>query len=148
MHGIRNIAGDEKGWAMPLVIMVMVALVLLGTALWQYSVMDLRHAAREEDRMQAHYYARSAAEILAGELVTDLSSRWNELEGVTAGNAWVSSTVPTFEGEEVPVELKVYRESDGPAEYIVIESRSTVRESSETLIVEITADGSLFWRKL
>lgn len=56
---------SEKGIAIPLVLIVMVVLFLLGTALWYYSVSELKQVARAEDKARAYYVARSGAETLA-----------------------------------------------------------------------------------
>ncbi len=56
---------DDRGLALPLVLIVMLVLSLLGTAVWQYSVTDNIQVAREEKRMQAYYLARSGADAVA-----------------------------------------------------------------------------------
>lgn len=56
---------DQKGVAMPTVLMVMLVISLLSAALWQYSITDTTDVARDEKRMQAYYIARSGAEALA-----------------------------------------------------------------------------------
>lgn len=53
---------DEKGAAMIVALLVMIVLMLLGTALWQYSTADTIHVARDEQRMQAYYLARTGAD--------------------------------------------------------------------------------------
>jgi hypothetical protein len=52
----------KKGAAIPLVLITMFVLSLLGTAIWQYSMADTIHVARDELRMKAYYLARSGAE--------------------------------------------------------------------------------------
>lgn len=56
---------NEKGWAMPLALLVMVVIFLLGTALWYYSTAETIQVARVENRMKAHYLARSGAAAMA-----------------------------------------------------------------------------------
>ncbi len=135
---------NEKGWALPLVILIMVVATLLGTALWQYSMVDLKHAKREESKMQAHYYARSGAELVAKNL--DQTADWGEVP-VGANQAWVS-TEQSFNSNSLSenIEIKVYKEGNSD-EYVLVESTATVGDTSETLIVEVYNDGSLFWRK-
>lgn len=53
---------NENGLAMPLVLVVLIVLVLLGTAIWQYSIADTQHVYRDEQRMKAHYMARAGAD--------------------------------------------------------------------------------------
>lgn len=54
---------NEKGFAVPLAIMVMLVLILLGTALWYYSTSETLQVARAEQDMKAHYLARSGMDI-------------------------------------------------------------------------------------
>jgi len=51
----------------------MVVLMLLGTALVQYSVADSQHVSRDEKRMQAYYIARSGADAVAEWIINDPS---------------------------------------------------------------------------
>ncbi len=60
-----NFLKNEKGAAMPLVLIIMVVLLLLGTALWFYSMNDLRQVAHAENKVRAYYVARAGAESLA-----------------------------------------------------------------------------------
>jgi hypothetical protein len=53
---------NNRGAAMPISLVVMLVLSLLGTALWQYSVNDTLHVARDQQRMQAYYLARAGAD--------------------------------------------------------------------------------------
>lgn len=62
---------SEKGIAMPLILMVLVVLTLLGTALWQYSVSEVRQATRAESKARAYYIARAGAESLARYIMQD-----------------------------------------------------------------------------
>ncbi len=59
----------EKGIAMPLVLMIMVVLLLLGVALWHYSISDLLQSQRAEDKTRAYYVARAGAESLARHVI-------------------------------------------------------------------------------
>lgn len=67
MYLIKN----EKGLVMPLVLIVMIVLALLGGALWQYSVSDIRQVAQAEDKARAYYVARSAAETMARHIMKE-----------------------------------------------------------------------------
>jgi hypothetical protein len=62
---------DEKGLAMPLVLIILVVLSLLGMALWQYSISELNFAVREEKRARAYYIARAGAESLARHILVN-----------------------------------------------------------------------------
>lgn len=62
---------NDNGIVMPLVLLVMVVMVLLGTALWQYSNSELRQANYNEHKTRAYYIARSGAEALARHIKND-----------------------------------------------------------------------------
>ncbi|MEW5922009.1 MAG: pilus assembly PilX N-terminal domain-containing protein [Bacillota bacterium] len=62
---MKNLLKNEKGLALPLVLIVMLILTLLGTALWHYSTSEAMQVSQYEKRLQAHYLARSGAESLA-----------------------------------------------------------------------------------
>lgn len=59
---MRFIHDNEKGAAMVVAILVVFVLFILGAALWQYSISDTIHVARDEKRLQAYYLARTGAE--------------------------------------------------------------------------------------
>ncbi len=58
---IRN----ERGSALAFVIMVMAVLMVLGTSLLVVSMAEARQSIRQENNTQAHYTARTGAEVLA-----------------------------------------------------------------------------------
>jgi len=60
---------NQRGLALPLVLVVMLISSMLGVTVWQYSVTDTIHVAQDVDRMQAHYLARSGADAMAEFLV-------------------------------------------------------------------------------
>lgn len=60
---------DEKGLALPLVMMVMFVTALLGTALWQYSMADTIQVSRSQRQIEAYYVARSGADAIAGYII-------------------------------------------------------------------------------
>ena len=62
---MKELFKNEKGLALPLVMVALAVLTLLGTALWFYSVNDVRQVARAEDKTRAYYVARAGAETLA-----------------------------------------------------------------------------------
>lgn len=97
---------------MPLAIIVMVVLTLLGTALWHYSMTDVKHIAMEESRMQAYYLARSGAELLWAMGETDgvytieldnthvINITANGVDGIITYSAEVNNVQVTFMLEE------------------------------------------------
>ena len=56
---------NQKGMAVPLVLVFMVVLMLLGTALMQFNTADAIQVARDQSKMQAHYLARSGTDATA-----------------------------------------------------------------------------------
>ncbi len=60
-----SILRNEKGVAMPLVLVVLVVLALLGVALYYYSTGELTHSVRDEKKARAYYLARAGAESVA-----------------------------------------------------------------------------------
>ncbi len=68
------ITKNEKGFALPLALVVMLVITLLGTALWTYSTSDTIQVAYARDKMQSHYVARSGAEAGLKEIQNQLSS--------------------------------------------------------------------------
>ena len=54
---------NEKGYALPLVIIVIAVLVLLSTALWHFGTSETLQVSRDEKRAKAHYLARSGLSV-------------------------------------------------------------------------------------
>lgn len=54
---------NEKGFAMPLAIIVTLVVSLLGATLWQYSMSDTLQVERDAQRVQAYYLAKSGADV-------------------------------------------------------------------------------------
>lgn len=56
---------NEKGLALPLVLIILVVLTLLAAALWHYSISEVTMSVRDEKRARAYYIARAGAESVA-----------------------------------------------------------------------------------
>lgn len=84
---------NEKGATLPLVLMVMVVLMILGTILLFLSVTEARQVAREEKNMQAYYIARSGADAIAKHIIN------NKDEATNLINAPESNPVYLVNGE-------------------------------------------------
>ena len=54
---------NEKGYALPLVLIVMIVFILLSTALWHFGTAETVQVARAENRAKAHYLARSGLSV-------------------------------------------------------------------------------------
>ena len=114
---------NEKGVALPLVLIVMIVTMLLGTALWQYSMTDITHVSKEEKKMQAYYLARSGAELIA------------DLKG--EGTYTITENTPynfTFDGHVINVVVGNDNGND------IITSTVTIGGITETLILNILND--------
>lgn len=59
----------EKGAALPLVLIILFVLTLLGTTIFMFNMAETRQVARDEDRLKAHYIARSGAHAVAAYLI-------------------------------------------------------------------------------
>lgn len=132
---------NEKGWAMPFVLMLVFIMTLLGTTLWQYSVKDLKHVSIEEKKMQAHYLARSGAKITSDMIhkysLDNFKSEYNIEEGVT-----LVSEFQSLNGEPPKkyFVVKIYEDDQGK---IVIESIGEIDGIKDTRILEVD---NRYWR--
>lgn len=123
-----------KGLAMPLVLLVMFVMTLLSAALWQYSMKDLKHVTIEEKRMQAHYLARSGAELVRDYLIAH-PDEFNSIKDLTSETQSYQNNSNNF------FTVKVYEDEHGTR---LIESTGKVDDVSETLILEMDNN---YWRK-
>ncbi len=139
--------GDEKGWALPLVLLVMAVLTILGTTLWLISMTDLKHVSLEEKKMQAHYYARSGAELVyAG--IGDGEGQFPIDEIPAPDEALISESIMFGDADDLShnIEIKVYRNKvyKYDDDMIVIISTGRAAEVSQTLeLYLIIEDGEI-----
>ena len=56
---------NNKGFALPLVIFIVLILAVLMTSILTTSVADVRHAVYQDNKIQANYLARSAVDDIA-----------------------------------------------------------------------------------
>lgn len=130
---------------MPLAIIVMVVLTLLGTALWQYSMTDLKHVSREEKKLQAYYLARSGAELVAN----NLENLKIDIGGVWPGEAEpLISLSQEFQNiEKAFFRIELYE--DNEEQKIIIISTGEVDNITETLILEVSSHDYdvRYWRQ-
>jgi len=125
---------NQKGWAMPLVLMLVFVMTLLSTALWQYSMRDLKDVSMEEKKLQAHYLARSGAELVLEYINDDTDTRFESLKNM-------KSELQSFnENNNNYFTVEVYEDE----ERMLIRSTGEVDGIEETLILEIQNE---FWSK-
>ncbi|QGG46578.1 hypothetical protein [Heliorestis convoluta] len=118
---------NEKGWSLPLVLIIVLVMMMVSTALWQYAMVDLKHVTIDEKRMQAHYLARSGADLVLAYLDEDpdeQQDRLEELKGKT-------STQQVYNNQSVSFTVEII--DDGRA----LKSTGFVDDVTETLYVVI-----------
>lgn len=120
---------DSKGMALPLVLITMFVLTILGTSLWQYSITDTIHVARDQRKMQAHYLARSGAEMIANHILRNPEE--------AAGLIGASKSAPVIL-EEGSFEVEVYGVLN---DEIIIESTGRVGDINQTVVLTILNTG-------
>ena len=110
---------NERGYALVLVLVVMLALFMLGTALIGVSTSQVKEAVKQQERVQAYYLAYS---------------------GALAVKEWVISGEEVPEGESDPVDLDVGSfevEVNEVGNQLTITSRGTVDGFTETVSVTL-----------
>ncbi len=64
-----NVIKEQKGMAIPMVLVFMAVLMMLGTALMQFSTAEAIQVARGKDKKQAYYVARTGADATAAWII-------------------------------------------------------------------------------
>ena len=113
---------DEKGYALPLVFVIMIVLAMLSTALWFYGTSETTQVSRQEKRARAYYYALSGIGIT--EKILDDDKGINLLK--TGGDPfylsgplgsgpydWDLAFTEPANGVDVAVEVNYEKVSDG-----------------------------------
>ena len=62
---------DETGIAFPLVLIVVLVLTMLGVTLYMFSTAETRQVLHDENKMKAHYIARSGAHAVASHIIAN-----------------------------------------------------------------------------
>ena len=129
---------DERGVALPLVLIILVVAWLLGSALWSYSVGDLRLAVREEHRSRAYYLARAGAEALARHIM-----RYPEdVEAILEGGEQKVSEIITLEtdylGKAGELQVSLQRLDSN---HIAVMGTGTAAGVSESVGIVLATEG-------
>jgi len=122
---------EEKGYALPLVLIVMVVLFILGTALIQYATTEAVQVSRSEKKMQAHYLARSGAEAMAEHIIDNPSDASDYFGEDGDGNI-------TNEDGDIVGEFNVSVEEDSDGK-VIIESTGSVDDVEEKLVLTLAS---------
>ena len=97
---------DEKGVALPLVLMILFILTLLGTTIFVFNMTETKQVALTEDQMKAHYVARSGAHAVVAYLIEN-PEKTGELVNATKNNGEAAKKFGDGEfavGVEFPVD--------------------------------------------
>lgn len=116
---------NNKGLAMPLVLMTLLVLSILGVSLLQYSITDNKQVAMDKKQMQAFYIARSGADAVA-QYILD-----NPKQAATLINAGKSDSEDLGEGA---FNVLVYGD---PGREVLIKSTGTVDGVSQEATLSI-----------
>lgn len=120
---------NNRGIALPIVLVIALILTILGTVLWHYSVQDMIFADQNLKRMQAYYIARSGADAVA-QYIVDNPDGINMKEYVDAlVNSPKSYPTPISEDVDGYFEIEVIRDSKEKA--IIIQSTGIVDDISQ-----------------
>ncbi len=140
-----RILRQEDGLALPLVLILMVVLALLGTALWHYSMSDLKQAVQSEQRTRAYYVARAGAESVANYLLKNPDSLAQIMQVNTAALS-AEQTIEAAElGEAGKLQVKV---ETTETSRIVITGMAAIDAVNETVSVVLDThemfDGTIY----
>jgi len=124
---------DEKGLALPLVLVVVIVLTILGITIFMLNMTETKQVARSVDGMKAHYVARSGAHAVAAHLINNPGG---DLEDLISDNPGSAEGWGEFgEGE---FDVEVFRDADND---IIVKSTGTVGDVKKTVYVTVGGIG-------
>jgi len=123
---------NERGTALPMVLVVMIVLSLLGTALWQYSTADTMQVTADEKKMQAYYLARAGAEATAQYIRNNPDSASTLINDQKTDPVYMSDGTDDFGNGTYEVDVT------GDPNNITIESTGTVTNVKQTVVIKLT----------
>lgn len=124
---------NEKGLAMPLVITIMSVLTLLGVALISYALTESKHVSISEDRMKAHYLARSGAHAVASYIAGNPEGIYYSALKLIDSDPSKTVAASDF-GLEGEFNVEVY---GSPFDEIYVRSTGTYGTSTQSVIVTV-----------
>ena len=117
---------DEKGAALPLVLMILFVLTLLGATIFMFNMAETKQVFKTEESMKAHYVARSGAHAVAGYIVDNpLSAEALRDSGKYEG----------YEFGEGEFDVLVYYDA---LDEVHVKSTGRVGDSEQSVIVTLT----------
>lgn len=121
---------EEKGAALALTLIVMVVLMIFGTAFLNFSLADSKFARINEDKIQAHYLARSGAQTIAEYMISDPGNALDLIGKTSQSNTQVA-------GGEIVV--SVYNQSEGSPAVIrtYVEAKGVFRNVEQSVKVRL-----------
>ncbi len=123
---------DQKGYALPLILVIVLALTLLGIALFTYFMSETRQVSITEEKIKAHYLARTGAHAVASYMIEnpeDILPLIDSDESNLVNHQNLDSG--EFEGE---IEIEVYGDFFNE---IFVRSIGTVGNTSQTVIASV-----------
>ena len=135
---------NEKGFAVPLALMVMMVLIVLGIAIWHYSNAETLQVSRVEQDIKAQFLARSGMDITQEILQREnsellpASDRVFYFSGTLVNNKTLTyaTTEPNSTGKDVVVKV----EWDADTHKGQISSTGYFRDMSDKISCEFEAD--------
>ncbi len=129
---------DEKGVALPLVLMILFILTLLGTTIFMFNMAETKQVALTEDKMKAHYVARSGAHAVAAYIIE------NPEKAIDLHYA--EKTAQEFRDGEFVVDVRFPADNDGnyTTNEIYIRSTGTVNGSEQDVLAIVRNIGAHF----
>ena len=98
---------NESGSVLALTLVIMLVLMILGTALLNMSLAENKFAIKQEDKMQAYYIARSGAQAVAEYMVLDNHGDAKNMVGTSATNNSVGGGSFTVSVTQDPVNASI-----------------------------------------
>lgn len=125
MRIIRN----ERGWAMPIALLLLVIVVLIAGVMVDYAITEMHHVVKTQNESRSHYLARSGAEAVAQWLIKDpsqITSRIASVKGKTSTNV-------KLDGVSMPVAITV----NGTGSNVTVRATATIDGETSTVATRL-----------
>ncbi len=123
---------DETGAALPLTLIVMFVITLLGITLFMFSMTETSQVTRDQNKMKAHYLARSGAHAVATYLSANPETAFDLINS--------SDSEDVIFGDGI-INVLVY---GNPAGEIYVRSTGTVNDVTQSVVVTVENRGIFF----